>query len=549
MLTAHHIYKTYGIKPILHDISFSISHTECIGLIGPNGCGKTTLMRILAGIELPDSGTVVSTHLNLRIGYLAQGMDFDPDITLHTALNPDSFSQADLEAEIASLALALASTPNDSTLQTNYDAVLSRLESINDQPLTILGPLGLSDIELDTPVRHLSGGQKTRLMLARILLQEPHLLLLDEPTNHLDIEMLEWLEIWLKSFQGGALIVSHDRAFLDNTVTSILELDASTHQIKSYAGNYSNYDRQKKAEQQKQMNLFLDQQNEIRRMKADIARTKDQAAKTERAASSIRIGGSDYKMKGYKSYQQGIAKKVAKKAKSREKKLERFLESDELIERPHSSWSMKLDFGAPAYQSKDVLITESLSIGYAPDNPLLEGLNLSIRAGQRIGLIGSNGSGKTTLIRTIAGKLRPLAGSLQLGTTVKFGYMAQEQELINPEFNALQTIQSVASFNETETRNFLHYFLFKGDDALRPTSELSFGERARLQLGTLIAQGCTFLLLDEPINHLDIPSRARFEEALANFKGTILAVVHDRYFLERFASHVWHVKDGEIRQS
>jgi ATP-binding cassette subfamily F protein 3 len=207
---------------------------------------------------------------------------------------------------------------------------------------------------------------------------------------------------------------------------------------------------------------------------------------------------------------------------------------------------MKLEFGFDASHSKDILIANSLSIGYAPESPLLENLNLHIRAGQRIGLTGANGSGKTTLIRTIAGKLRPLAGSLKLGQTVKLGYMTQEQELLNLNFNALQTIQSVAALNETEARNFLHYFLFKGDDALRPTSDLSFGERARLQLGTLIAQGCTFLLLDEPINHLDIPSRARFEEALANFKGTILAVVHDRYFLERFASDVWTVKGGAI---
>jgi ATP-binding cassette subfamily F protein 3 len=193
-----------------------------------------------------------------------------------------------------------------------------------------------------------------------------------------------------------------------------------------------------------------------------------------------------------------------------------------------------------------VLITENLSIGY--DQSLLTDLNLSIRAGQRIVLTGPNGSGKTTLVRTIAGKLSPLAGSLKLGVTVKLGYMAQEQELLNPEWNSLQMIQNVAPFNETEARNFLHYFLFKGDDSLRATCELSFGERARLQLALLVAQGCTFLLLDEPINHLDIPSRARFEEALANFKGTILAVVHDRYFIERFASDVWTVKEGRVEK-
>ena len=539
MLTAHHLYKTYGIQPILQDISFSIGHDERVGLIGPNGCGKTTLMRILAGIERPDSGTVVATRSNLRVGYLAQGMEFDADQTIQSSLSLYPVSEAALEAEITSLASALASNPNDTRIQTKYDTALRQLSITNDELPTILGPLGLADMPLDTPVRHLSGGQKTRLMLARVLLEEPHLLLLDEPTNHLDIEMLEWLEEWLAKFKGAALIVSHDRAFLDNTVTSILELDPNTHGMRSYPGNYADYLEHKLSEREKQAQAYQDQQDELVQLRS--------AAMHIRGLTKMKKGGKadsgDKFAKGF--FGNRATKNVAGRAKHIEARIEKLL-TEERIEKPKQNWQMKLDFGARAHQSKDVLIAEKLSVGY--DDPLLRDLNLSIRAGQRIALTGPNGTGKTTLVRTIAGKLHPLAGSLKVGATVKLGYMAQEQELLNPGLNALQTIQNIAPFNETEARNFLHYFLFKGDDALRHTRELSFGERARLQLGLLVAQGCTFLLLDEPINHLDIPSRARFEEALANFKGTILAVVHDRYFIERFASDIWTVKDGKIEK-
>lgn len=544
MLSVHHIYKSYGIQPILEDISFSINESEHVGLIGPNGAGKTTLMRILAGIELPDSGTVVTTQPSVpgqrvRIGYLAQGMEFAAGQTIQDALSPDGPSPSNLEAEIEELALALSSQPGNRHLQEKYDTVLQQLSLVGTQASQILGPLGLGSLPMDTPIRHLSCGQKTRLMMARVLLQEPHLLLLDEPTNHLDIEMLEWFEGWLADFRGAALIISHDRAFLDNTVSTILALDPTSHSIRAYPGNYADYLAHRAMEQEKHAQAYQDQQDEIAQLRAAAAHIQ--------GLTKMKKGGKadsgDKFAKGF--FGNRATKNVAGRAKHIEARIQKLL-TEERIEKPRSSWQLKLDFGAPAHQSKDVLLTENLSVGY--DKPLLQNLNLSIRAGQRIVLTGPNGSGKTTLIRTIAGRLQPLAGSLKLGASVKLGYMAQEQELLNPDFSPLQTIQSVATFNETEARNVLHYFLFKGDDALRPSRALSFGERARLQLAMLVAQGCTFLLLDEPINHLDIPSRARFEQALTNFKGTILAVVHDRYFIEQFASEVWTVKEGGVEK-
>ena len=270
-------------------------------------------------------------------------------------------------------------------------------------------------------------------------------------------------------------------------------------------------------------------------MREDIVRTKQQALNVELTTTSRQPGVRRY------------AKKVARKSKAREKKLERLLESDDLVERPRPSWQIKLEFAAPEHVSRDVLRTEDLAVGYAGHAPLLTGLRLHIRGGERVALTGPNGCGKTTLLRTIAGKLEPLAGSVRLGPSVKFGYMTQEQEHLDLAKSPLEIIQGAGVFNQTEARHFLHFYLFSGDDPLRPCGEMSYGERSRLELALLVAQGCTFLLLDEPINHLDIPSRARFEQALAKYTGTVLAVIHDRYFIEGFATEVWGIEDGRVR--
>lgn len=543
MLTVHNLSKAYGLNPLFKNVTFSVNAGDRVGLIGPNGCGKSALLRLIIGQEQPDSGAVAFTPSNLRVGYLAQGFLPNENQTLGDLLHETVGNPDELEAELGQLALALAKRPDAETLQTAYDAALqklSRADYSRVQPL--LATFQLDHLDPKQPLHTLSGGQKTRLALACLLLDDPQLLLLDEPTNHLDIAMLAWLEARLNDFPGGVLIVSHDRSFLDETVSRILDLDPHSQTIREYAGSYSDYLRQYRQEREKQWSAWKDQEYEVRRMKQDIARAKAQAANTERRVKSVRVGG----VKEGKDHYLRLAKKVAKKARSREKKLDRYLDSGERVEKPPRSWQMKLELDDAPHLGKDVLFLEDLSIGYPGRPPLLEGIYQQAQTGERIILTGANGLGKTTLLRTIAGQIAPLAGRTRLGRSVRLGYMAQEQESLDPDLTPLATIQQIAPLNQTDARSFLHYFLFSGDDPLRPNRLLSYGERARLSLASLVAAGCNFLLLDEPINHLDIPSRAMFEQALARFEGTILAVVHDRYFIEQFATKIWLLENGEL---
>lgn len=544
MLTAHYLKKSYNLKLLFENVSFSLNPGDRVGLVGENGCGKTTLLRILAGRETPTSGHVSHT-VNLRIGYLPQGFELDPGVSLGIVIGAAVGDFRTLEDQLSMVAAQVAQNPDDPSLMLQYDDLMRKIENnAAGQTAAILHGLGLDSISLDTPVGVLSGGQKTRLSIALILLDDPQLLLLDEPTNHLDIEMLEWLENWLSQSQCGALIVSHDRTFLDHAVNRILEMGNG--HVKEYPGGYSDYLTKKQAEVEKQWTSYKDQQEEIRRMEQDIAQVKAQAAFTERQASSIRIGGPDFKIKGYKTYQQSIAKKVAKKAGAREKKLERYLEDEARVEKPQRSWVMQMEFSEIPHLGQSVISLDHLQVGYDVEQPLIEDISLQVRSGQRIAISGPNGCGKTTLFKTITGEIPALSGQVQLGSSVKVGYMSQDQADLDRNKTAVDLILPFLQ-NQTKARTFLAKFLFSGDEPLMPLNLLSYGQRARLLLAILVADGCNCLLLDEPINHLDIPSRTQFENALHQFPGTILAIVHDRFFIERFADEIWWFHQGKIQ--
>ncbi len=538
MLTANQIRKSFGDNVILDGVSFNFNPGERAGLVGPNGCGKTTLLRILAGQDAPDSGSVKKPNA-LRIGYLPQGLVLPEGETVNAFL---ARAQGDLPratAEVERLAADLAESPADKELHAAYDEALDRLAALPEGAgsAATLAVLGLGQIPPDTLISTLSGGQKTRLALAGVLLARPQILLLDEPTNHLDLPMLEWLERWLTAFRGGALVVSHDRTFLDRTVSRILELDPRTRTVKEYEGNYSAYREQKAGERERLRQAYSDQQQEI----ADLRG----AASHLRGISRFRKGGKADTKDGFaKGFFANRGAGTMKRAKQIERRIEKLLTKDR-VEKPGWEWGMKLEFDPAAAGGNDVLTLEDVSVGYG-DTVILHNVNFHLRRGARAVLTGANGSGKTTLLRTITGALPPIAGRVRLGAAVRPGFMAQEQETLDPARNALQVVQAEIAADETDARRFLHYFLFSGDDVFTPVGSLSYGERARLLLALLVARGCNFLLLDEPVNHLDIPSRDRFEQALAAFRGTVLAVVHDRYFIERMASEVWRVEKGGI---
>jgi len=537
MLNVIKISKAYGVETLLDEVSFVVNAGERVALIGPNGCGKSTLLRIITGDERAERGSV-SITTGARLSWLRQDLDPGPDETVGEVVRAGLGDWDALREEVEKLAESISKTQGEEQQKAMkaYDATLARFQvlggyEVEHRVRSMLAHLGLGDIDPKTLVAQLSGGEQTRVGLASVLMARPDLLLLDEPTNHLDIEALEWLESWLGVFSGAALLVSHDRTFLDKTVSRVLELEDG--QIMEYKGDYSYYVGEKAAERARQWAAWKDQEQEIRRQRGDIHRTKMHAKSVELTTTSREPNVRRY------------AKKVAKKALSREKKLERYLKSEHRVERPEGSWYLKLEFEDVLRSGKQVLQLKGLAHRF--DDWLYRDVNLVLSHGERVALLGPNGSGKSTLLRSIVGEIDPGEGVVELGANVRLGYMPQKQDTLEADTTPLALIRSVAQMSETEARNFLHYFLFAGDDVFLTVEKLSYGERSRLLLAQLVAGGANCLILDEPVNHLDIHSRERFEEALNAFPGAILAAIHDRAFIDRFAPAVWSIESGTIR--
>jgi ATPase subunit of ABC transporter with duplicated ATPase domains len=418
MLQVSNLSKAYGDDVILEDVSFVVNPGEWVGLVGPNGCGKTTLLRIIVGQEQPDQGSVRLSPADVTVGYLAQALEFQPGATVGDVMRQAVEGLREAERQVKALARQMAMAQGDALahLMDEYAEALARFEAaggygVSHEVDAVLAGLGLEAVDQATPVATLSGGQKTRLGLVRLLQIAPRLLLLDEPTNHLDIEALEWLEEFLADYDGAVVVVSHDRAFLDRTVHLILELDPLTHTVTAYPGNYSQYWQAKEREQEKLWAAYKDQQERIAQIEAGIQGLAGHARRIE-------LGTTHF-------HYRKIAKGLARRAVVQKRRLERLLESEERVEKPKPTWQMKLAFSDTPVSGKDVLLLEDLAMGY-DGQPLFADVNLTLRRGERVMLLGPNGSGKTTLLRGIVGQVAPLAGRMRLGANVRVGHYSQE---------------------------------------------------------------------------------------------------------------------------
>jgi ATP-binding cassette, subfamily F, member 3 len=515
ILQVNQLTKYYGADLILSNIKLEIQAKDRTALVGRNGAGKSTLLKIIAGQLSYDSGEIIKPK-DITIGYLAQDTGLESHLSIYEEMLTVFEPLRKLEQQLREIELKMSNPETFSeSLLKEYDQLQIEFKEkggyqYEADTRSILSGLGFGDFDFSTPVSSLSGGQKTRLALGKLLLSKPDLLILDEPTNHLDIETLSWLEQFLQSYPGAILIVSHDRYFLDKVVTQVYEVSRTM--ITKYKGNYSDYLQQKAENYERELKRYEKQQEEVAKLKDFIQRNIARASTTKRA-------------------------------QSRRKQLEKMT----LMEKPHGDEkTASISFEIERQSGNDVLKVNHVTLGYDPNEPIVKNINFSITRGESIALVGPNGIGKSTLLKAIVQKIKPLSGNIEYGSNVTIGYYDQEQAELSSNKRVLNELwDDYPTKTEKEIRTILGNFLFSGDDVLKTVSTLSGGEKARLALAKLMLQKANFLILDEPTNHLDLDSKEVLENALIDYPGTILFVSHDRYFINRIATKVLELsKDG-----
>ncbi|MBC8631803.1 ABC-F family ATP-binding cassette domain-containing protein [Paeniclostridium hominis] len=507
VLSCNNLNKSFGIDTILENISFTVNEGDKVGIIGVNGTGKTTLFKILSGIYGYDSGDIYLGK-GVEIGYLEQNTNFQSEKSIYEEVLEVFSDLMEMENYIRNLEIRISeesSNPNSKELDKLMNEYSHKLELFSElngygyksEVKGILKGLGFSDNDMQTPINILSGGEKTRVLLSKLLLKNPSLLLLDEPTNHLDSDAIEWLEVFLKQYKGTVIIISHDRYFLDQVVNRVFEIHNK--KLRTYNGNYSKFIELSKVEKELEVKKYEDQQKEIKKQEESIERLKAYGRE-----------------------------KHLKRARSKEKMLDKV----EVLDRPdvHRKRA-SIKFSPSVSSGNDVLEVKDISMGYG-ERILFKDISFNIYRGEKVALIGANGIGKSTLFKIIMNEIVPLSGSTKLGTNVHVDYFHQEQKTLNLDNTIIDEIwDDHPELNQTNLRNMLGSFLFEDEEVFKKISTLSGGERARVAILKLILSNANFLLLDEPTNHLDIDSKEVLEEALLNYTGTLFTISHDRYFL------------------
>lgn len=518
LLACQNITKSYGTNRILSDVSFHIEAREKIAITGINGCGKTTLLKIIMGEEAADDGQIVIAK-ETSIGYLSQHQDISFDNTVYNEMLETKKYIIDMESDIRKLENQMKECDGDALEQVmnTYNRLQSEYDRLNGYAYKseingVLKGLGFTETDYDRHISTLSGGQRMRIALGRLLLTKPDIIILDEPTNHLDMASTAWLETFLAAYAGSVIIVSHDRYFIDKIVTKIVEIDNTKATI--YHGNYSYYAKKRAEVRASLMKAYLNQQKEIKHQEEVITKLK-----------------------------QFNREKSIKRAESREKMLNKI----DVLEKPaETAAQMRLTLTPPVESGNDVLTIRGLSKTYGEHN-LFSSVDMDIKRGEKVALIGSNGTGKTTILKIINRVVPKNEGTVTLGSRVRIGYYDQEHQVLSLHKTIFDEISDAyPDLNNTTIRNVLAAFLFTGEDVFKKIGDLSGGERGRVSLAKLMLSPANFLILDEPTNHLDIQSKEILEEAIRNYTGTVLVVSHDRYFINSVSSRIIELKDNRL---